>query len=61
MPGPLAEASHFRTITVKELHPSYGAEILVTNFENVTDKQFQEIKAAMAKVLPSKVLGTICF
>jgi len=61
MPGPLAEASHFRTITIKELHPSYGAEIIGIEFENVTDKQFQEINAAMAKVLPSSVLGAIFF
>ncbi|EAT83517.2 hypothetical protein SNOG_09325 [Parastagonospora nodorum SN15] len=49
MPGPLAEASHFKTITFKELHPSYGAEIIGADFENATDEQFQEIKSAMAK------------
>jgi alpha-ketoglutarate-dependent 2,4-dichlorophenoxyacetate dioxygenase len=61
MPGPLAEASHFKTITVKELHPSYGAEIIGADFENATDEQFQEIKSAMAKVLPSKELNTMHF
>ncbi|PVI07569.1 taurine catabolism dioxygenase [Periconia macrospinosa] len=44
------DKSHsFRTITVKELHPTFGAEIHGADFENMTDAQLQEIKAAMAK------------
>jgi alpha-ketoglutarate-dependent 2,4-dichlorophenoxyacetate dioxygenase len=54
MPGLLATEQGFRTITIKELHPTYGAEILGADFQNMSDEQFQEIKAAMAKVLSQK-------
>lgn len=50
MPGLLTQSTPFRTITIKELHPSFGAEIQDVDFQNMSDEQFQEIKAAMAKV-----------
>lgn len=49
MPG-LVQESPFKTITVKELHPTFGAEIEGADFENTTNEQFEEIKAALAKV-----------
>ena len=51
MPGILLKDTPFETITIKELHPSYGAEIIGADFHNMSDEQFKEIKAAMAKVL----------
>jgi hypothetical protein len=50
MPGLVTQTTPFQTISIKELHPSYGAEVLGANFQSMTDEQFQEIKAAMAKV-----------
>lgn len=49
MPGVLLRDTPFKTITVKELHPSYGAEIAGADFVNMSEEQFQEIRAAMAK------------
>ena len=49
MPG-LTEEPRFDTITVKELHPTFAAEIGGVNFEDISDKQFSEIQAALAKV-----------
>ncbi|KAH7386933.1 hypothetical protein DE146DRAFT_680775 [Phaeosphaeria sp. MPI-PUGE-AT-0046c] len=49
MPGLLTQSTPFRTITVKELHASFGAEIQDVDFQNMSEEQFQEIKAAMAK------------
>ncbi|KAF2115082.1 hypothetical protein BDV96DRAFT_646931 [Lophiotrema nucula] len=49
MPGVLLQDEPFRTISVKELHPSYGAEVVGANFHNMSDEQLNEIKAAMAK------------
>ncbi|KAF2715218.1 taurine catabolism dioxygenase [Pleomassaria siparia CBS 279.74] len=48
MPGTL-QHTPYETITIKGLHLSYGAEIIGSDFTNMSDKQFQEIKAAMAK------------
>jgi hypothetical protein len=42
--------THFKTITVKELHPTFAAEVEGVDFENLSDEQLQEILAAMAKV-----------
>ncbi|KAI0169298.1 taurine catabolism dioxygenase [Hypoxylon sp. FL1284] len=48
MPG-LIQESPFKTITVKELHPTFAAEVSGVNFQNLSDEQFEEIVAAMAK------------
>ena len=48
MPG--LTTSGYRTITVRELHPSFAAEVNGVNWNNVTDEQFDEIVQAMAKV-----------
>ncbi|KAH8883813.1 alpha-ketoglutarate-dependent 2,4-dichlorophenoxyacetate dioxygenase [Thozetella sp. PMI_491] len=48
MPGLLQETP-FQTITVKELHPTFGAEVEGVDFENLSEAQLAEIKAAMAK------------
>ncbi|KAI5866003.1 taurine catabolism dioxygenase [Durotheca rogersii] len=48
MPG-LIQQSPFRTITVRELHPTYAAEVTGVNFQDLSEEQFQEINAAMAK------------
>ncbi|KAH8778506.1 hypothetical protein F5883DRAFT_215803 [Diaporthe sp. PMI_573] len=48
MPGTIQEPSP-EGLTVKELHPTFGAEIEGVDFENLSDAQFAEIKAALAK------------
>ncbi|KAL7622144.1 hypothetical protein AAE478_007646 [Parahypoxylon ruwenzoriense] len=48
MPG-LIQESPFKTITVKELHPTFAAEVSGVNFQDLSEEQFQEILAAMAK------------
>lgn len=50
MPGLLIQDTPFETITIKELHPNYGAEIVGADFHNMSGEQLREIKAAMAKV-----------
>jgi alpha-ketoglutarate-dependent 2,4-dichlorophenoxyacetate dioxygenase len=40
----------FKTISVKELHPTFGAEIQGVEFPDPSEEQFEEILAAMAKV-----------
>lgn len=49
MPGIIQEPSP-EGLTIKELHPSFGAEIEGVDFENLSEAQFVEIKSAMAKV-----------
>ncbi|KAI1116560.1 alpha-ketoglutarate-dependent 2,4-dichlorophenoxyacetate dioxygenase [Nemania sp. NC0429] len=51
MPGLLKdeEEQPFETIKVKQLHPTFAAEISGVDFENLSDEQFSEILAAMAK------------
>lgn len=49
MPGIIQEPSP-EGLTVKELHPTFGAEIEGVNFENLSEAQFAEIKAALSKV-----------
>ncbi|KAI2626912.1 taurine catabolism dioxygenase [Hypomontagnella submonticulosa] len=48
MPG-LIQESPFKTITVHELHPTFAAEVSGIDFQNVSEEQFSEIVAAMAK------------
>ncbi|KAK8129071.1 alpha-ketoglutarate-dependent 2-4-dichlorophenoxyacetate dioxygenase [Apiospora sp. TS-2023a] len=43
------ETPSFKTIQVKELHPTFAAEVTGVNFQHVSDEQFAEILAAMAK------------
>jgi len=50
MPGTLIQNGPFHTITIKELHPTFGAEIVGVDFSRISDSQLGEIKAAMAKV-----------
>lgn len=50
MPGLLIQETPFKTLKVKELHPTFGAEIEGVDFDNVSDETLQEILAAMAKV-----------
>ncbi|KAI1307151.1 alpha-ketoglutarate-dependent 2,4-dichlorophenoxyacetate dioxygenase [Xylaria venustula] len=50
MPGLVKEdEASFKTIEIKELHPTFAAEVLGVDFEDVSDEQFAEIMAAMAK------------
>ncbi|ORY16079.1 hypothetical protein BCR34DRAFT_597884 [Clohesyomyces aquaticus] len=49
MPGLTTQGTSFDTFSVKELHPTYGAEIIGADFKDMSDHQLQEIKAAMAK------------
>ena len=48
MPGILKH--DFKHIEVKELHPTFAAEIEGVDFGNITDDVFAEILAASAKV-----------
>ncbi|KAF2868445.1 hypothetical protein BDV95DRAFT_630640 [Massariosphaeria phaeospora] len=48
MPG-LTQNTPFQNITVRELHPTYGAEIIGADFQNMSEEQFKELTAAMAK------------
>ncbi|KAI1504772.1 alpha-ketoglutarate-dependent 2,4-dichlorophenoxyacetate dioxygenase [Biscogniauxia marginata] len=48
MPGLIQEIP-FKTIEVKELHPTFAAEVTGVNFQDVSEEQFSEILAAMAK------------
>ena len=49
MPGIITEPA-FKTLKVKELHPTFAAEVEGADFLNMTEEQFGEVKAAMAKV-----------
>ncbi|KAI8945174.1 alpha-ketoglutarate-dependent 2,4-dichlorophenoxyacetate dioxygenase [Xylaria longipes] len=50
MPGLVKEEEpRFKTIEVKELHPTFAAEVSGVNFDDVSEEQFSEILAAMAK------------
>ncbi len=49
MPG-LIKEDEFKTITVKELHPTFAAEVSGVNFQDLSEEQLSEILAAMAKV-----------
>ena len=50
MPGILIQDAPFKTLRVKELHPTFGAEIEGVDFDNVSDETLGEIISAMAKV-----------
>jgi alpha-ketoglutarate-dependent 2,4-dichlorophenoxyacetate dioxygenase len=49
MPG-LVQESPFKRITVKELHPTFAAEVQDVDFANVDDETVAEIRAAVDKV-----------
>lgn len=46
----LIKEPQFSTIAVRELHPTFGAEIKGVDFDNLSDEQFNEVKTALAKV-----------
>lgn len=48
--GSYAEEPPFKTIKVKEVHPTFAAEVEGVNWKNLSDEQFNEIFGAMAKV-----------
>jgi alpha-ketoglutarate-dependent 2,4-dichlorophenoxyacetate dioxygenase len=52
MAGPFENGGEpfFKTIEVKKLHPTFAAEVKGVDFDHVSDGQFDEILAAMAKV-----------
>ena len=50
--GNYVEGPDFKTIVTKPLHPTFAAEVESVDFENLSDEQFSEILAAMAKVRP---------
>ncbi|KAI0466527.1 alpha-ketoglutarate-dependent 2,4-dichlorophenoxyacetate dioxygenase [Xylaria cf. heliscus] len=51
MPGLIKEEEEpqFKTIEIKKLHPTFAAEVSGVNFDDVSEEQFSEILAAMAK------------
>lgn len=49
MPG-LIQETPFKAFEVRELHPTFAAEIIAVDFTNVSDETLQEIRTAMAKV-----------
>lgn len=50
MSGIVPQDEHFKTISVKQLHPTFGAEVEGADFSDMSDEQLTELKAAMAKV-----------
>ena len=48
--GSYSEEPEFKTLTINKLHPTFAAEVDCVDFQNLTDEQFQEVFAAMAKV-----------
>lgn len=62
MPG-VVHDSNFKIITVKELHPTFAAEIGNVNFQDLSEEQFGEIVQALSKVGFSLVvpLFVACF
>ena len=55
MPGLLTQPE-FATIAIRELHPTFAAEVDGVNFQDLSDQQFTEVVAALAKVIPSTEL-----
>ena len=49
MPGIIQETP-FQTISIKELHPTFGAEVIGVNFPDPDEEQRKEVLAALAKV-----------
>ena len=58
MPG-LVQETPFKTFAVRELHPTFAAEIEGVDFGNLSDEQLTEVKDAMAKVIRSHLLNHI--
>jgi hypothetical protein len=47
----LAQSYNFKTLSIKELHPTFGAEVSGVDFsQNIPDDVFEEILKAMAQV-----------
>jgi alpha-ketoglutarate-dependent 2,4-dichlorophenoxyacetate dioxygenase len=40
----------YSTMAIKELHPTFAAEVQGVNFQDLSEQQFQEILSALAKV-----------
>jgi len=71
--GSYTEGQPFKTIQVKEVHPTFAAEVEGVDWKNLSNEQFNEIFAAMAKVsfnfhhifillgAHSRPLRTVCF
>ena len=55
----LIQETPFKTFTVRELHPTFGAEIQGVDWEHLTDEGLQEIVAAMAKVGEIRLLPSV--
>lgn len=45
-----AAMAEFETISVKPLHLTFAAEVAGVDFQNLSDKQFSDVLAAIAKV-----------
>lgn len=53
MPGLLKTNVPFKTLQIRELHPTFAAEIEGVDFSQpIPDEVFEEILAASAKVRP---------
>jgi hypothetical protein len=48
--GSLGNEPEFKHLTINPLHPTFAAEVEGLDFRNLSDEQFKEIFAAMAKV-----------
>lgn len=59
MPGIIQKDPSPGGLTIKELHPTFGAEIQGVDFENLSEAQFAEIKSAMAKVRSHLILQVL--
>jgi hypothetical protein len=48
--GSLGNEPEFKNLNINALHPTFAAEVKGLDFRNLSDEQFKEILAAMAKV-----------
>jgi hypothetical protein len=48
--GSYSGEPEFKTLKINNLHPTFAAEVEGVDFQNLSNEQFQEIMAAMAKV-----------
>ncbi len=50
MPGLISDSLPSTQLNVKPLHPTFGAEVEGVDLQHLSDDDFQEILALMAKV-----------
>jgi hypothetical protein len=59
MPGLIQDQQTTQPLNLKPLHPTFGAEITDVDLTNVAEETFQQVLAAMAKVVSSKIISIL--